>query len=252
MKDKVYLPKLIIDEPPLQVLPSLAVAIGLNEAIFLQQLHWRIRKYGKERDGQTWVYNTFPQWQEEFPFWSESTLKRIVDKLREQDIIITTDQYNKMKMDRTLWYAIDYSELAKCQVDTTRVSSCYSREGQLDTSNNQRLSKENKNKDQEDPSSKMSSELQQVCKQLEETGVILSVYIKEQYLSLLTDYGLQSTMAGIQAAANHHKQHHLPYVTSCIRNIAAGNQRLTPSPSPVTDPYANVEAIDIFGDHHAN
>jgi hypothetical protein len=32
--------RLLIHEPALQVLPSLAVAIGLNEAIFLQQLHY--------------------------------------------------------------------------------------------------------------------------------------------------------------------------------------------------------------------
>ena len=32
--------KLLIDEPPLQVLPSLALKIGLNEAIILQQVHY--------------------------------------------------------------------------------------------------------------------------------------------------------------------------------------------------------------------
>jgi hypothetical protein len=32
--------KLLIDEPPLQVLPTLAVRLGLEEAIFLQQLHY--------------------------------------------------------------------------------------------------------------------------------------------------------------------------------------------------------------------
>ena len=31
---------LLTQEPPLQVLPSLAVAIGLNEAIVLQQVHY--------------------------------------------------------------------------------------------------------------------------------------------------------------------------------------------------------------------
>ena len=32
--------KLLIDDQPLQVLPSLAEAIGLNEALILQQIHW--------------------------------------------------------------------------------------------------------------------------------------------------------------------------------------------------------------------
>jgi hypothetical protein len=31
---------LLIKEPPLQVLPSLAVAIGLKPALVLQQLYW--------------------------------------------------------------------------------------------------------------------------------------------------------------------------------------------------------------------
>jgi len=35
--------KLLIDEYPLQVLPSLAVIYGLNEAIILQQVHYWIK-----------------------------------------------------------------------------------------------------------------------------------------------------------------------------------------------------------------
>ena len=31
---------LLINEPPLQVLPSLAAKIGLDNAIFIQQLHY--------------------------------------------------------------------------------------------------------------------------------------------------------------------------------------------------------------------
>lgn len=35
---------LLIEEPPLQILPSLAAAIGLNEAIVLQQLYWLLQQ----------------------------------------------------------------------------------------------------------------------------------------------------------------------------------------------------------------
>ena len=34
--------KLLMGESPLQVLPGLAVLIGLDEAIFLQQLHYKL------------------------------------------------------------------------------------------------------------------------------------------------------------------------------------------------------------------
>ena len=41
--------KLLVDEPPLIVLPSLAVAIGLAEAILLQQIHYWLRQGGHVR-----------------------------------------------------------------------------------------------------------------------------------------------------------------------------------------------------------
>lgn len=46
--------KLLIEEPPLQVLPSLAVTIGLNEAIIIQQIHYWLRdsRNGIEHEGR--------------------------------------------------------------------------------------------------------------------------------------------------------------------------------------------------------
>ncbi|WLF74824.1 hypothetical protein Q3V38_08385 [Limosilactobacillus fermentum] len=46
---------LLIEEPPLQVLPSLAKSIGLNEAIVLQQIHYWIRKSNNLKDGHKWI-----------------------------------------------------------------------------------------------------------------------------------------------------------------------------------------------------
>ena len=98
---------LLLDEYPLVVLPRLATLIGLNEAIFLQQLNYWLRKSGKLRDGQQWIYKTYDDWQaEDFPFWSTRTIKRIVENLRDKHLILTTDEYNKSNADRTLWYAI--------------------------------------------------------------------------------------------------------------------------------------------------
>ena len=51
--------KLLIDEQPLQVLPSLACAIGLNEAMVLQQLHWRLRYSKKQVNGLFWVFDKY-------------------------------------------------------------------------------------------------------------------------------------------------------------------------------------------------
>ena len=78
--------QLLINEPPLQVLPTLARIIGLNEAIVLQQVHyWLHPQFNKSffRDCH-WVYNTYVNWHKQFPFFSERTLRRTFAKFRSQ------------------------------------------------------------------------------------------------------------------------------------------------------------------------
>jgi DnaD/phage-associated family protein len=102
--------KLLLDEKPLIVLPALAVAVGLNESIFIQQLHYWIEKSDKFRDGHKWVYNTVKDWQVQFPFWSEKTLRRIIDNLEKKGVVICGN-YNKSKIDKTKWYRVNYEML---------------------------------------------------------------------------------------------------------------------------------------------
>lgn len=107
--------RLLIDESPLQVLPSLATAIGLNEAIILQQVqYWISGGKSHERDGHLWIYNSIPQWQENFPWWSESTIKRALHNLREKGLLIVAN-FNKAGFDKTLWYRIDYDALREIE-----------------------------------------------------------------------------------------------------------------------------------------
>ena len=101
---------LLISEPPLQVLPSLAVAIGLNEAIFIQQLHYWLQRATTEALGCKWVYNTNGQWKEQFPFWSDNTIRRTIESLREKKLISTV-KLNANKHDQTLFYTIAYANL---------------------------------------------------------------------------------------------------------------------------------------------
>jgi hypothetical protein len=105
--------KLLINEPPLTVLPSLAVAVGLNESIFVQQLHYWIagEKSGREVDGRRWIYNSASAWQKQFPFWSEVTIKRIITSLRDKKLIESRSDLNAMAVDRTNWYTINYETL---------------------------------------------------------------------------------------------------------------------------------------------
>ena len=99
--------RLLIDEPPLQVLPSLAREIGLNEAIMLQQMHYWLLKSSNEFEGVKWFYKTLEDWQTEFPFWSAMTIRRTLTNLEKQKVI-RIGNFNKKKFDKTKWYTIEY------------------------------------------------------------------------------------------------------------------------------------------------
>lgn len=103
----------LIDEPPLLVMPTAILMVGVDEAIFLQQLHYWLERSGKERDGRRWIWNSFEDWHAQFPWWSVRTLQRIVSKLRESGVVITSTDYNAHRTDRTLWYTIDYDVVAQ-------------------------------------------------------------------------------------------------------------------------------------------
>ncbi|EHU5358217.1 conserved phage C-terminal domain-containing protein [Listeria monocytogenes] len=102
---------LLINDYPLQVLPTLAREIGLNEAIVLQQIHYWLNKKQNLHDGRYWTYRSIQKWQEEnFSFWSLNTVKRTFTSLREKKLLLTAN-YNKKKFDKTVWYSIDYDAL---------------------------------------------------------------------------------------------------------------------------------------------
>lgn len=107
--------KLLINEPALQVLPSLAKAVGLNEAIILQQVHyWLINpKVGREFRGRKYVRNSIAEWKENFPFWSETAIKRALTNLAADGLLESIDELNQMAQDRTLWYTINYDLIDK-------------------------------------------------------------------------------------------------------------------------------------------
>ncbi|HHE3556598.1 hypothetical protein [Pasteurella multocida] len=103
--------KLLIDDQPLQVLPELAKAIGLNEAIFVQQLHYFLNISKHKYEDRIWIYNTIDEWCEIFPFWSKKTIQRTIKRLEEMGLILSTNKLNKMKMDKTKWYSIAYEKI---------------------------------------------------------------------------------------------------------------------------------------------
>lgn len=111
---------LLIDEYPLIVLPQFAAAIGLHEALFVQQLHYwikdRERKKEPQVDGRTWVYNTLEDWLEQFPFMSKATLRRTIREVEATGLVISDhregDRWNRRKS-----YTVDYELIDMYQND---------------------------------------------------------------------------------------------------------------------------------------
>jgi hypothetical protein len=117
--------KLLIPSRPLMIIPALAVVIGLNEAIVLQQFHYWLSESNHFHEGQRWIYNTLSEWQAQFPFWKERTLRRTIKSLATQRLI-RIEQFNKRRCDRTNWYSINYDEVVRLAPDVKKVATQFS------------------------------------------------------------------------------------------------------------------------------
>ena len=107
---------LLLKSQPLVVIKELADIIGLNEAIILQQVHYWTELNRQARrnyhEGYCWTYNSIEAWHDQFSFWSVDTIRRAIGTLEGRGLLISGN-YNKMKMDRTKWYRVNYNELEK-------------------------------------------------------------------------------------------------------------------------------------------
>ncbi|QJU39040.1 conserved phage C-terminal domain-containing protein [Serratia marcescens] len=101
---------LLLPSRPIVVIPELAMRVGLNEAMLLQQVHYWVTETtsGIEHDGRRWVYNTIAEWMEQFPFLSESSIKRAFASLKAQGVIYVEKLSNDPR-DKTNFYAINYA-----------------------------------------------------------------------------------------------------------------------------------------------
>lgn len=120
--------KLLMDEHPLLVLPELAILLGLNEAIVAQQIHYWVRdtRSGIEKEGERWIYNTYEQWQKQFPFWSISTIQRTFASLEKSGVLIS-EQFSAHKRDMKKYYRLDYEQLRMMhhvKMTSSNISKC--------------------------------------------------------------------------------------------------------------------------------
>lgn len=123
--------KLLFDEPPIAISPTLATILSLNEAVVLQQVHYYVELAKKTNhnyvDGRYWVYNTYEEWRDRcFPFWSLNTIKRTFASLENSGIIVSAN-HNKSGLDKRKWYSINYDVL------DSKVSDFENRDKEEDT-----------------------------------------------------------------------------------------------------------------------
>jgi hypothetical protein len=106
---------LLNDDDVLLVNKTLATAIGLDASMILRQVvYWmkHNRQHASKKhfiDGRWWCFNTYEQWQEDnFPFWSVSTIRRAFALLESIGLVIGTASHNKSAMMKNKWYTVDF------------------------------------------------------------------------------------------------------------------------------------------------
>jgi hypothetical protein len=110
-------------DDPLVFSKSLAVELGLNEAIILHQLNYWLQRSKNIVNGRRWAYNTLEEWAEQFPFLSPKTVQRTLSSLRAKGIIDVDNSLNKTAFDRTNWYTINYEAVNKVPMPSPKTDA---------------------------------------------------------------------------------------------------------------------------------
>ena len=114
---------------------GIAEIYGVEIAIMVQNFaFWIAKNKANNRnfyEGKTWTYNTIKAFNELFPYWSESQIRRILKKMEAEGILLTGN-FNEVKYDRTIWYTFTnaFYEKHKCilqnrQMEVTKPSHLY-------------------------------------------------------------------------------------------------------------------------------
>jgi hypothetical protein len=106
--------RVLLNERPLVLLPSLAQAVGVEEAVMIQQLHFHLTNpdNGREHDGEQWIFKTYEDWhKDDFRFWSTRTIRRLFCSLEKKKLVVSCQPEGRGN--RRKYYRIDYDRLEK-------------------------------------------------------------------------------------------------------------------------------------------
>ncbi|EMF4353507.1 conserved phage C-terminal domain-containing protein [Providencia rettgeri] len=141
---------LLLKTRPQIVIPELAVRLGLNEALLLQQVQYWLSETssGVDHEGHRWIYNTIEEWREQFPYFSESTIKRAFNNLKKLGVL-NIEQINKRTHDRTNYYSINYEHALlsdEVKLNQSNSSAERIRTGQNDLIDKRKMKRSNNTK----------------------------------------------------------------------------------------------------------
>ena len=108
---------------------EVAEKLGVIPAVILNNIYFWIKfNEANEKhfhDGCYWTFNSKKSFKELFPYLTERQISYSLQKLIDSGYIKTAN-YNELKYDRTLWYALTengYSILQNCQMESTNLSN---------------------------------------------------------------------------------------------------------------------------------
>lgn len=101
------------DPHAMRINKELAEEIGFQESVVFLQLEYLISIGKHVIDGKRWTRQSLEELHKEhFPWWSVATLKRIIARLEERNLILIAN-HNRVGYDRTQWYAVDPQGVAE-------------------------------------------------------------------------------------------------------------------------------------------
>ena len=117
----------LYNDKPVVLNPNLLLMLDgdANLAVILQQCHYwiNINKQNAEMgltnintyyDECFWLFRTYEEWEMEIYWIDLRTIKRKIKKLEDMGLLISNN-FNKLNLDRTKWYTINYDKLAELE-----------------------------------------------------------------------------------------------------------------------------------------
>ena len=105
---------------------DIAAIYGVDEAVIIANFeHWIRHNIANDKhyhDGRYWTYNSIEAFTKLFPFWTARQIRRILQSLIDQDVLLTGN-YNSSARDRTTWYAFTDGFVQKRQMHLTKTSN---------------------------------------------------------------------------------------------------------------------------------